>query len=483
MEEVKDGHGHAHGTHASDTEMIPKEALDKNIKKKKLDKEDLVQITCQWNKETREFSVPRHYSVKTFFSAVRKQYDAHVCIGELKFEDEDKDLITITKATDLVEFFSKERRKIYVIKQEHTHIRAKSAPDDFLNNVFTQLQDQDSKLNSSRKKSIGSDDENLRRPKPSVREGWVGAEISPFDLVIPEHIKPLGKGFFGEVRVGFLHGQQVACKILFGKSFKSNTESVLFIREISILSELRHPNIITYLGTCTEHNRKMIVMEYMSNGCLQDYLLTVVPTYDTLLKMVKDITVGMQFLHDHKILHRDLNSKNILLNGDMVAKVADFGLSKKLENSTLSYTTGQVTWMAPEVLEYSKNYTHKSDVYSFGILLWQMVSNGQPPCPNSLSYISMADKVLHEEWRPAIPNGVPNDWTKLIKYCWSQDPLCRPSFGDVVKITSIINLPLESCPPNLTVHAPPKQTQPQQPHHLKRDDDAMEAYEAYPYGL
>jgi len=426
--------------------------------------EDGINITCFWDKDKRNIHVTRQISVSSLLNAIRKEYNAPVCIGEIKFEDEDKDLITISKTTDLEVCFGQENREIFVIKQDPTHIRARSAPDEFLSshlsqNLFTEEEKEKDEEHScqplqtvqsgnikiqnhrslpSRKYSIGNEDDTKFRRTKTSDAPWCGAVINPLDLVIPEHIRPLGRGFFGEVRVGYLHGQKVACKILFGKSFKNKTENDLFMREISILSELRHPNIITYLGTCIEQNRKMIVMEFMEYGCLHEYIFSEIPDFGNLLNIVRDVAIGMQFLHDNKILHRDFNSKNILLSSGMIAKVADFGLSrKKLENTNLSYTMGQIPWMAPEVISYSKNYTHKSDVYSFGVLLWEIVAR-QSPCPPALSYISMANKVLTEQWRPQIPVGVPEDWVRLLEACWAQNAVFRPSFTEILKSVTIM---------------------------------------------
>jgi len=229
-----------------------------------------------------------------------------------------------------------------------------------------------------------------------------------------------------------LHGDKVACKKLLGKPFKNKTENDLFMREISILSELKHRNVIKYLGTSIcEQKRKIIVMEYMELGNLHDLLCSTLLEFNILVKIAKDTAEGMQFLHENKILHRDLNSKNILLTKGLQAKVADFGLSrKKLEDTTLSYTMGQIPWMAPEVLQVSKNYTQKADVYSFGILMWQMVSR-QPPCPNGLSYVNMASKVMNEQWRPEMPPNVCPKWVNLIQTVWHQQANLRPTFGEI----------------------------------------------------
>jgi len=181
-------------------------------------------------------------------------------------------------------------------------------------------------------------------------------------------------------------------------------------------------------------------MEYMEYGCLHDHIISRPMDYPLLVKIAKDIANGMQFLHDKRILHRDFNSKNILLTAGPIAKVADFGLSrKKLDDTTLSYTMGQVPWMAPEVLQLSKNYTTKSDVYSFGILLWEMVAR-KSPCPPELSYISMANKVVKEQWRPDVPDGVSSDWKKLTEASWSQSENLRPTFTEIHKILSEFNV-------------------------------------------
>jgi len=254
--------------------------------------------------------------------------------------------------------------------------------------------------------------------------------------------------------VGFYHGDKVACKILYGKSWKNKTENDLFMREISILSELRHTNVINCLGTSIDQNRKIIVMEYMELGTLHDLLLSSTPLdFNILVKMAKDIADGMKFLHDNKILHRDFNSKNILLTNGYQAKVADFGLSRKKldDTTTLSYIIGQIPWMAPEVLQISKNYSQKADVYSFGILLWQMVSR-QSPCPPGLSYITMAYKVVNDQWRPEIPPNILPDWVYLIQRSWSQTAVSRPTFQDITERMSgfvIVELDLPKVTPNL----------------------------------
>jgi len=158
----------------------------------------------------------------------------------------------------------------------------------------------------------------------------------------------------------------------------------------------------------------------------------------------------MNYLHEENVLHRDLTSRNILLTKHMQAKVADFGLSKKnLEDTDLSYTMGSVAWMAPEVIASARQFNKKADVYSFGVICWELFS-GTDPCPEDMAHINLANKVLHEEWRPTIPDNVPSLWTQLIKQCWSQKTPSRPSFSEILGILDSIEPfpmgPMESPP-------------------------------------
>jgi len=214
----------------------------------------------------------------------------------------------------------------------------------------------------------------------------------------------------------------------------------MFIQEVTLLSELRHPNVILYMGVCVDTRDKIIVTEYMENGSLYNLLRLQKLKIMTVHRIAKDIALGMNYLHEENVLHRDLTSRNILLTKHMQAKVADFGLSKKnLEDSDLSYTMGSVAWMAPEVIASARQFSKKADVYSFGVICWELFT-GSDPCPEDMAHINLANKVLHEEWRPTIPENVPFVWTQLIKQCWAQKPDSRPSFIEILGILDSIEM-------------------------------------------
>jgi len=233
----------------------------------------------------------------------------------------------------------------------------------------------------------------------------------------------------------------VACKFVYDKSFRKKSDLELFEQEVNILSSLRHPNIILYMGVCLDnnHHQKIIVMEYMEKGSLHELLRTEHFGKINVLKIATEIALGMNYLHGENILHRDLTSKNILLSKHYEAKVADFGLSKmKLtQTESYSYTMGSVAWMAPEVLQNARDFTTRSDVYSYAIVLWELWT-GESPCPRDVSTVNLANKVLFEDYRPTIPDNVPEAWKALIRICWQNDTSERPSFERILKILETI---------------------------------------------
>jgi len=246
----------------------------------------------------------------------------------------------------------------------------------------------------------------------------------------------------------------VACQSLVNLCMKSHLEkksdSELFEQEVTILSSLRHPNVILYMGVCLDRHEKIIVMESMEKGSLHELLRKEPLDSNKIQKIAQEIALGMNYLHGENIIHRDLTSKNILLSRHMEAKVADFGLSKvKLaESQTYSYTMGSVAWMAPEVIANARNFTKSSDVYSYAIMLWELWT-GEDPCPRDVAPVNLANKVLHEDYRPIIPQRVPPSWQELIGLCWHTDPNERPPFERILQILSNLQTLYNQHPPEL----------------------------------
>src|SRR5271156_2614927 len=134
------------------------------------------------------------------------------------------------------------------------------------------------------------------------------------------------------------------------------------------------------------------------------------------LKMIKDITLGMVYLHQRKppIIHKDLKSLNILVDEQIRLKICDFGLSQVKEafGDAKSNVIGTPQWCAPELLR-NEAYDEKVDVYSFGVVLWEMVTRSGP-YPN-MTPEQVRHEVLLNNLRPIIPSSCPVGLRRLME--------------------------------------------------------------------
>jgi serine/threonine protein kinase len=190
-------------------------------------------------------------------------------------------------------------------------------------------------------------------------------------------------------------------------------------REVAILHSLRHPRILTLMGVCRDLNPSEgtmgLIFELMENGSLFDLLHR--SAEDTIshrprdlitkLKVCLDIADGMRFLHNSKILHRDLKSANVLIDRDWRCKIADFGLSTFLD-STMSQTAGLMStpaWIDPEIDDVVK-HSEASDIYSFGVIVWEVFSDEIPwkglPMTTILSVVKSQRLPIRETFPTAV---------------------------------------------------------------------------------
>lgn len=235
----------------------------------------------------------------------------------------------------------------------------------------------------------------------------------------------VGIGFFGEVFRGIWNGTEVAIKVFLEQDLTAeNMED--FCNEISILSRLRHPNVILFLGACTRPPRLSMVTEYMEMGSLY-YLIHLSGqkkklTWRRRLKMLRDICRGLMCIHRMKIAHRDIKSANCLVNRHWTVKICDFGLSRMMTESPMKDTSsaGTPEWMAPELIR-NEPFTEKCDIFSLGVIMWELCTLSRPweglP-PDRVVY-----SVANEGSRLDIPEG---PLGRLIADCWAE-PQERPS--------------------------------------------------------
>ncbi|GIL91302.1 hypothetical protein Vretifemale_18843, partial [Volvox reticuliferus] len=195
----------------------------------------------------------------------------------------------------------------------------------------------------------------------------------------------LGQGAFGAVYRGVYRQDMVAVKLLNGSIVDGRAlqrDMVSFHAELSILSRLRHKNIVRLYGGCMRPPYIFLVMQLMRQSL--DSVIHHAQQALTLrkaLQIARDVAAGLSYLHP-TIVHRDLKPANILIDEHGTAKISDFGLARYKFKAYLSTRTpdqGSVAYMAPECFNTDiGGLGPKTDIYSFGVLLWELLSGEYP---------------------------------------------------------------------------------------------------------
>uniref|UniRef100_A0A0E0DT82 non-specific serine/threonine protein kinase n=1 Tax=Oryza meridionalis TaxID=40149 RepID=A0A0E0DT82_9ORYZ len=263
----------------------------------------------------------------------------------------------------------------------------------------------------------------------------------------------IGSGGYGKVYRGILgDGTRVAIKRADRNSMQGAVE---FKNEIELLSRVHHRNLVSLIGFCYEQGEQMLVYEYISNGTLRENL-TGSGTYldwKKRLRIALGSARGLAYLHelaDPPIIHRDIKSTNILLDDNLKAKVADFGLSKLVADTEKGHVSTQVKgtlgYLDPEYY-MTQQLSEKSDVYSFGVVMLELVSGRQPIEKGRYVVrevrlaIDPADHDHHYGLRgivdPAIRDAartpVFRRFVQLAMRCVDESAAARPAMGAVVK--------------------------------------------------
>ncbi|KAG1621894.1 hypothetical protein G6F46_001272 [Rhizopus delemar] len=270
------------------------------------------------------------------------------------------------------------------------------------------------------------------RPVPTKMQ-WLRGEL-------------IGKGSFGRVyhALNVATGEWIAVKqvdMAVTESDRRNQdlkEAVdALYREISLLKDLEHINIVQYMGyDCnSDEGFIYIFLEYVPGGSIAS-LLNQYSTFDERLTafFTLQILQGLEYLHDKGILHRDIKAGNVLIDQNGICKITDFGLSKNQNDSAYdsvsnnSTMKGTVFWMAPEVL--TNNYSAKIDIWSLGCTVLEMLT-GTHPWMHLTSLAALYAIGNHKS--PEIPSHISAEAKDFLEQCFKIKPEDRPTAKELLR--------------------------------------------------
>uniref|UniRef100_A0A914HJD9 Mitogen-activated protein kinase kinase kinase n=1 Tax=Globodera rostochiensis TaxID=31243 RepID=A0A914HJD9_GLORO len=261
-------------------------------------------------------------------------------------------------------------------------------------------------------------------------------QLSGYPLILRDQLEvgeQLGAGTYGSVfrgrwaKAGGV-GKIVAMKKVF-----------LLDKEVEILSQIRHRNIIQFYGVSMANPDFWIVTEYAENGSLFENLHNKEQPLklERIIKWAVQIARGVVYLHHEApltVIHRDLKSKNIVIDSRNQCKLCDFGASKDLTRSWTSPSWGgTAAWMSPEIIsQRPEGITTKSDVWSFSVVLWEILSREIPY--NGLTEFKIYSIISQHGVRLVIPDTCPSQLNDLLQSCWRTEPVERPDMRCVLAV-------------------------------------------------
>ncbi|OQR85635.1 protein kinase [Achlya hypogyna] len=274
----------------------------------------------------------------------------------------------------------------------------------------------------------------------------------------------LSAGMYGTVSVGRYRDQLVAIKTPLA-SERSVPIIQAFLDEIALMTRVQSPYVVRVIGISYVRLLDVeLVMEYMDKGDLKHYLevtranAAVLFPWPQKITCARDIAKGLLALHDARIIHRDLKSRNVLFNHAMQAKIGDFGVAREVTTATMTQGVGSYRWTAPEVLE-GRKYSVAADIYSFGMILSELDTHHVPyydlqQPPDTLRdfvllrerparLVNVSDGVLMERVmdggvEPSFSTSCPDAVYNLALQCIDFHPTRRPTAREITLLVLLL---------------------------------------------
>jgi len=249
----------------------------------------------------------------------------------------------------------------------------------------------------------------------------------------------LGVGAFGKVYLGLNldSGELMAVKVIPSMGGPDGDEYTQeLVREITLMKVLFNEHIVRYIGTEHDESHLYIFLEYVPGGSIASVVHKFGKFGEGLVRAyTRQILVGLMYLHEHQIMHRDIKGANILISNDGIVKLADFGASKRItemmtQNDCMSLK-GTPYWMAPEVIMQS-GHGRSADIWSVGCTVIEMIS-GKPPFSEFPTQVSVLFHIANTQDPPAMPPNISDECRDFLLQTFQRNPRDRPTAATLLQ--------------------------------------------------
>ena len=249
----------------------------------------------------------------------------------------------------------------------------------------------------------------------------------------------LGEGSYAKVHLGVsaLCGKKVAIKLYEKAKIKTRSSSERIFTEIGILRRMNHRNIVNFIEIFQNPKYIFIVLEYANGGDLLNYLKTKGKFKESeYRKILQQIIDALEYIHEHRILHRDIKLDNVLLTKSGLVKICDFGISRKMyRNDPVYEHIGTPAYIAPEIVKEKGYSGFGADIWSLGVMTYMALTGNVPFKGNTIEELHQS--ILKKEVTFTDKTNLSAPMKKAIRGMLIKDPRRRMSLKDICKILDL----------------------------------------------